>query len=427
MFRLLTPLKDDAGTTLPMMALSLTALLGFGALTIDLGMGYMTGQRLQGTADAAALAAAEQLAMTSSEGGVARNYARLNMPATEHGEVLATGDVVLGRWNTATRAFTPGSTPFNAVSVTTRRASANANPLRTFLAGLIGVTQMDVSRTAIALFERQAGNCILALRGSGSGVFANSNASITTNLCNIHANSSSSNSMVTNSGSRITAQGAEICTVGTVSGSGYSPAARTRCAAVADPLASLPEPTLPSCNHTVKVVATGTRTLNPGRYCKGIEVSSGANVTFNPGIYIIEGDKFTVNAAATAVGNGVTFIMRDKDALILINQDSRIRFTAPSTGTYAGVAFYVSRRITDYVKHEINSDSGSFINGAVYIPTGQLYINSRGQLSGPGNCMSIVSWDLYVNSGSSVFLDSNYSGCGLPPPAGSRKTVDLVS
>jgi Flp pilus assembly protein TadG len=418
--------SEASGATLPMVAMSLTTLFGFLALTVDLGYGHLTGQRLQATADSSALAAAEQLALTNSENGVARNYARLNMPAAEHGEVLASGDVKLGNWNAASKTFAASGTPANAVSVTTRRAVSNGNPLKTFFGGLIGFDQIEISRTAVAYFERASVNCILALQTSGTGIYTNA-STIRTNGCSVHANSSSSNSMVNNSGGQIIAQNAEICTVGTVSGSGYSPAAKTRCAALADRLATLPMPTLPACTHTNKVVASGTMTLNPGRYCKGVELLAGSRVTFNPGTYIIEGDKFTVNAGAVATGSAVTFIMRDKNAPILINQDSRINVTAPATGTYAGVAFYVSRQITDYIKHEINSDSASFINGAIYIPTGQLYINSRGQLSGPGNCMSIITRDLYVNSGSSVFVDRDYAGCGLTPPMGPGKTVSLVN
>lgn len=420
---------EASGAALPMVALSMTSLLGFVALAVDLSNGYLTGQRLQGAADSAAMAAAENLAQTNAEGGTALKYARLNMPVAEHGEVLAASDVRLGRWDSVNRTFTASATPANAVSVTTRRTEANGNPLKTFFAGVIGFNQIELSRTAIAFFQpSQNGNCVLALRRTGIGIEVNSLGGIRTNRCDVYANSSSSNSMITNSGGTITAQDGQICAVGTVSGTGYSPAARTRCALAPDPLATLPEPTLPSCLHTSKVVVgSGSRTLNPGRYCKGLELLAGSNVTFNPGTYIIEGDKFTVNAGAVATGSGVTFIMNNKDALILINQDSRIRVTAPASGPYAGVAFYVSRRITDYVKHEINSDSASFVNGAIYIPTGQLYVNSRGQMFSPGNCTSIVAFDVYVNSGSSIFLDTNYSGCGLSPPGGSRKIVSLVN
>lgn len=419
---------DASGALLPMVAISMTVLLGFAALTIDLSNGYLTGQRLQATADSAALAAAEQLALTGSEGGTARTYARLNMPVAEHGEVLAAQDVRLGRWDVVNGTFTASATPANAVSVTTRRAVANGNPLKTFLAGVIGFEQIELSRTATTFFQpREVGNCILALRRNGTGIEVGSRGQITTNRCNVYANSNANNSIRTRNNARITTQNGEICTVGRVSGSGYSPVAKTRCALAPDPLASLPEPTLPPCTHTSTVKVKGRRTLNPGRYCDGIEIESGSNVTLNPGIYIIEGDEFEIESNAVVAGQGVTIILNDRDAYLEIESNSRIELSAPTSGPYKGVAIYASRRITQVVRHEISSNATSVVNGAIYIPTGELFVKSNGQMFSFGNCVSIIAFDILLNANSSIVVDNNFSGCGLSPISGSRKTVSLVS
>jgi uncharacterized membrane protein len=59
MIRFLTPLlRDRRGVAATMMALSLTALTGVAAITIDLGSAYVAKRQLQGIADAAVLAAA---------------------------------------------------------------------------------------------------------------------------------------------------------------------------------------------------------------------------------------------------------------------------------------------------------------------------------------------------------------------------------
>ncbi len=418
---------ETSGVTLPMVAMMMTAILGFTALTVDLGNGYLTSQRLQSTADAAAMAAADRLATTNSEGGVALSYARLNMPQEEHGQVLAANDVRVGRWDPDTRTFTQTATSPNAVSVTTRRAAANGNPLRTFLAGIIGIGEIDISRTAIAAFQGQSNNCIIALRPSGSGIVVASGGVLTANRCSIHANSSANNSMSMGSSGRMVATEAEICAVGGVTGTGYSPAARTRCANVADPLASLPEPTVPACTFTSTVTVSTTLTLNPGRYCRGIELRQGANVFFNPGVYIIEGGDLTLSAGASASGTGVTLIFRDKNATLYAANDSRLRLTAPTSGPYAGVAIYGSRTVTDLVTHQLNADTQSFINGAVYLPRATLFLNSRAQFSAAGNCMSVITWDLMLASSSSMFVDSNYDGCGVSPVGGFRKSVALVN
>ncbi len=194
-----------------------------------------------------------------------------------------------------------------------------------------------------------------------------------------------------------------------------------------DPLARLPEPDLSACNFTARVTIGNTRTLNPGRYCRGIRLDSGANVTFNPGTYIIEGGSLDFGAGTTITGNGVTFILRDRNALLQVSQNSRLRLTAPTSGPYAGVAIYASRNVSDYLTHELNADTQSFVNGAIYLPRGQIYFNSRSQFSSAGNCMSIIAWDVFLASSSSVFVDSAFSGCGLSPIGGIRKVVSLVN
>jgi hypothetical protein len=56
-----------------------------------------------------------------------------------------------------------------------------------------------------------------------------------------------------------------------------------------DPLASLTQPSFSgSCAHTSYSVTSGSVTLSPGNYCKGLNISN-ATVTLNPGLYVITG------------------------------------------------------------------------------------------------------------------------------------------
>src|SRR3546814_14768461 len=54
--------RDRSGAFAPISALVLTVIIGFGALTIDMGYNYVMRNRLQVTADAAALAGSSPLA-----------------------------------------------------------------------------------------------------------------------------------------------------------------------------------------------------------------------------------------------------------------------------------------------------------------------------------------------------------------------------
>lgn len=66
--------KNQSGQVIVLMALTLAVLLGFAALTIDVGYAYYTKRSLQAQADASALAGAQVLPNTGSATTIARQY-----------------------------------------------------------------------------------------------------------------------------------------------------------------------------------------------------------------------------------------------------------------------------------------------------------------------------------------------------------------
>ncbi len=170
-------LRDRRGAVAALMALMLVMLLGMGALTIDMGFLWVLKNRLQATADAAALAGASQLpneavvtAVPSCEAGVdapstvqaaALDYACKNMPSAAHGMVLVADDVVLGNWDVDTRTFTAAGAPINALQVTTRRSTANGNEVPLFFAGVLGINGADVVAEATAMFDRERWDVVI--------------------------------------------------------------------------------------------------------------------------------------------------------------------------------------------------------------------------------------------------------------------------
>jgi len=431
-------LRDQQGSVLTLLAAGMVMVVGFTAFAVDAGYLYALRSKLQATADAAALAGAKQLPDPAALAPAADTipaavtiaaiyYAGKNMPAADHGTVLTNADVVIGNWQAGTRTFTPAGDPLNAVRVVTQRSDDNGNPVGLFFGRALGIVNVNVSTMAIA--RRTTPDCVISLSLDQTGIMVNSQGDITTENCGIHANSTDYNSIVTNSGSNITVNGyADICTAGDYEGSGYSPFPTTGCEIKSDPMASLSPPTFGSCDHTDKVVVQNgdTATLSPGRYCKGLEINSNGTANFEPGTYIIEGDGFTVNSNSTAEGTGVSFYMRDTAALVLFNSQSHVELSAPTSGDMAGVLLYVDRDIGELTKHEINSDSTSQFNGAIYMPESELIINSDGQMGGPGSCTNYVVGNLVVNSHSALYIDQDYATCGVPLPDGISNGVQLV-
>ncbi len=138
-----------------MVGASLVVLLGFAALTIDVGYIYAVRADLQNTADAASLAAASALPGDPVEARrraleyVGRQY---NMARPD----VRDSDVVLGRWDKDAEKFIVlnGSDEFSAdaARVTAQMSEERNNPLGLFIAGIFGKQHTDVSASATATF-----------------------------------------------------------------------------------------------------------------------------------------------------------------------------------------------------------------------------------------------------------------------------------
>ena len=140
---------------------------------------------------------------------------------------------------------------------------------------------------------------------------------------------------------------------------------------IADPLAARVMPVAGSCLHTGLVVS-GTTTLNPGTYCGGLTIDSGADVTFNPGLYIISGGAFSVSNA-TISGNEVTIALADT-AATLNWSNAQIRLSAPTSGTYASMVLIGVRQPMTHVFFESVID----LHGVVYLLNGDIIWTNTG-------------------------------------------------
>ena len=143
-------LHSTSGQALAFVAISIVALLGIAGLAVDLGSWYRTKTQLQGSADATALAAAQELPNAFAVNTVAHEYAELNEGSGS--PVLDDADIQVGNWERTTRVFTPAGLPSNAVYIRIRleRSAARANPAPTFFAKVFGIYEVDIDAIAIA-------------------------------------------------------------------------------------------------------------------------------------------------------------------------------------------------------------------------------------------------------------------------------------
>lgn len=149
-------LHSEKGYVLVLVSISLSSLLALFTLVADLGHIFVTKAELQNTSDAAALAAAVDLAEGEDIAAA---------KAFEFGEAhwvagapiqIAQADVQFGNYDSGTSTFVADAQPVNSVSVTARRtANSPSGALPLYFAKLFGIDTSDVSAASVAVLDNQ--------------------------------------------------------------------------------------------------------------------------------------------------------------------------------------------------------------------------------------------------------------------------------
>src|ERR1700690_4369885 len=126
--------KNESGQILVFVAILLAAVIGLTAFVIDLGYAYYAQRTLQASADAAALAGAQQLpdpnaaVATAQQFGTGPGAKNASSKLTNVSEVISTRCLV----------SVPGCNPVNAVSV------QETGHINTFFARYFGISTLNV-------------------------------------------------------------------------------------------------------------------------------------------------------------------------------------------------------------------------------------------------------------------------------------------
>jgi hypothetical protein len=113
-------------------------------------------------------------------------------------------------------------------------------------------------------------------------------------------------------------------------------------AVVSDPLAYIPTPpTAGTCTSLSPVNSGSTLNIGAGYYC-GLTANSSATVNLiSSGTYAFNGNVI-LNSGATLNGTGGDTLYFKSGSLTL-NSSVSLSLTAPTTGTYAGIAIFQDR------------------------------------------------------------------------------------
>jgi len=400
-------------------AVCLPVLLAFVGLGLDTGHAYTVGQELQSAADAAALSGVSQLSTSFAAAKTAAISAAANNNAAGASVQLANSDVVEGNYNTSSGTFTANGTPYNAIKVTARRTTGSpGGAVNLFFGGLVGLSTVNITRAAVA-FTGGGGSSISAgvilLDPSSTGsldMYGGGTLTVGGSGGTVYVNSGAAKAVEMQNGATITAANLDIVGDDSVSGSTINATVNTGQQSITDPLAALAAPTkttdlgsLNLYNGTTETVGTGDQTA-VYYYSGGISVNSGSKLTLNGGIYILGSYGLTI-ASGTFIANNCMFYFTGSGsswAVATFEGGTTTTITAPTTGTYAGMALFQDRSTPSADSLVVDNGATVSISGTIYLPS--IDVNYSGGTHTLGN--QIIAYGFLIDNGAALAV--NYDG-----------------
>ena len=394
------------GISLVIVVVSLVALLGVLALSLEGGLLLSERRTAQATADAAAMSAAADmyynhfLNFGTDPGKSAYNgamYTASQNGYTNDGE------------NTKVTVMIPPQTGPYAGKLSYVEVVVEYYHTRGF-SSLFGTDKVPVRARAVAVGKPNAGEFgILVLDPDDKSAFnANGAGQITVSRTPIIVNSTSQEGSIAGGGVTVNAPSYYLAGNYTTSGGGqFSGTMNLNSLAVPDPLADLPVPdptkmTLQSRNK--EQLTSGTTILYPGVYKGGISASSTANVVMMPGIYYMDEGGFQFTGQGSLTGDGVMIYNKPGNGQangVDISASGTVRLSPPTTGIYQGLLLFQER--TSNVAASLSGGSNMTITGTFYFAGAQLNVTGSAGFTNFGS--QYISNTLNVQGTGQLYVD----------------------
>jgi hypothetical protein len=354
-------------------AIAMVTMMGFLALTIDIGAGGRQRRIAQTAADAGAIGGAAEI--------FKKNWGLIS------GAALA---------EAVRNGFAAGEVTVNYPPATGPHAGDNAyvevlidKTLPSIFGSFFSVASMNVRARAVAGVGSFVTNCIYSLDPDGpQAVEVTNGAELTTN-CGITINSTDPNALDTHSSGTIDTQGGGIAIAGNWSGNKPPvPTPSTGTAPSVNPLSTFVVPTAGACTHTGKLTITKDTALAPGVYCGGLDVSS-KSVTLSAGTYFFAGGGIHISNGGSLTGAGVTLINTIdvsgtyNFAPLDFGNGCKAQLSAPTAGDLKGMLMIGDPAGPSDVENTFacSSDVPPELTGTLYFPTQKITFNGSNTLT----------------------------------------------
>ena len=401
--------KSSKGALSVGIAVASPAIFAVVGLASDYAVRSLKVAELQSAADSAAIAGANELAISGSTNETIQSAVIAYVMAQDNsGESLTTATANIDRKKGKVQvrveeAWTPAFAHFLNAGITPIRVNATAS--------LMG----------------KANLCVLTLDPSeAKALHLDNDAKVTADGCGVYSNSTHSEGIRLDANTRITA--ALACSAGGFEANkgAVEPFPLTDCPVVPDPLASRAAPSIGGCNFSKLKVAGAIKTLYPGTYCGGLEITGSAKVTFSPGVYVIKDGEFKVQDDARISGEHVTFYLTGEASTILFTNNAAVRLTGSKEGSMAGLLFFEERTAKLGRKHQLKSPNIEELTGTIYLSRGDLVVDPNDTVAAGSAYTAIITHKLQLKEGPELILNSDYGATDVPVPDGIRTAAQIV-
>ena len=378
--------RNRRGVIVVLVAICLVVILTFVAIAIDGGGLLEERRQAQATADAAALAAAEDLF---------RQYPRnkgFDLYDTGQNAALAiaaangyandgTNSTVSVR--TSPEVYAGGPNAGKPLPKGYVEVSVQYNQKRYF-SSVLGSGSIPVQGRAVARGKWEpayVGIHVLDLHEPAS-LTATGESFVTVTGASVIVNSDAPDA-ATSTGGTLTASPFNITGGTSVSGGkgGFLGEVNYGTEPQPDPLRHIPEPNINGYavqSNGKTQFSNGQRTLSPGTYRGGISVSGKGSLTMTPGVYYMDGGGFSFSGQGDLMAQGVMIFNAPTGPShqVSINGTGSIVMSPPTSGIYQGLTLFQDRESPN----PMSVSGGGYMNitGTFYAANAQLTVSGGG-------------------------------------------------
>ncbi len=390
-----------------MITVSIPVMMGLLGMVAEIGWAYWRQEACRTAAEAAALAAGRQAQVAGSfatSAGIYTQSTVTNCPASPTG--ASSNNLMTGCLYAQANGFTNSGKQLVAYTAgTTGNPVSGSTPsywvrytvtetLPTLFSAVLGFRHLVISGRATAgVFQGVQGACVYALNPTQSSAISLGGNSNVSAGCGVYDNSSSSTALTCSNNTTLNAGTSTISVVGLSTCSGtVTPTPSQNQPQTADPFASIPPPSIPNrCDSKNGLSASDNGKITMGSDGKfvicnggGITMKSNGSLSLPSGIYILQGGGIDWQNGSIS-GTGVTlYLTGPSPSGVKINGNMTVNISAPTSGTYWGLAIYQDRTLTSPPSSTINGGSTMNFSGTIYLPGASTTYNG-------GNTTSITA------------------------------------